>query len=341
MAGCKSILVKGVFESMKIIKGIQEFRDFHQKGVLTIGNFDGLHLGHQKVLAIARRKADQYQCKLVAMTFDPHPVAVICPDRAPGVLTQLAYKKQLVTEQAVDYLVVLEATKELLAISYRDFIENIIMPSMDVAEIVEGDDFNFGAGRDGNVQMLKQLLFGRVDVTEVKSLYLTDSKGQQIEISSTMIRAEILAGRVGQAASLLGRFYRLSGEIVKGKSLGKGIGFPTLNLDLSKIKSGNQIIPADGVYMANVRIADDMLDFKNHEMILAAVSVGHCPSIAGGLPLTIEAHLLTDKSIEMNKKFIAIDFIDFVRCQQKFDNIDKLTTQIAKDCEIIKKKMLF
>lgn len=335
------MLVESVFGSMKIIKGIQGFRDFHQKAVLTIGNFDGLHLGHQKVLAIARQKADRYRCKLLAMTFEPHPVAVIKPDKALGVLTPLAYKKQLMAEQAVDYLVILEARKDLLAISYRDFIEKIILPSMDVAEIVEGDDFNFGAGRDGNVQMLKQLLAGRVAVTEVESRYLTDSKGQPIEISSTMIRAEILAGHVAQAANLLGRNYRLAGEIVSGKSLGKGIGFPTLNLSLSKIKSGNQIIPADGVYVGNVKIADDMLGLQNSKMIPAAVSIGHCSSIADGLPLTIEAHLLTDKSIEMNKKFIAIDFVDFVRCQKKFDNIEELTGQIAKDCEKIGKKMPF
>jgi riboflavin kinase/FMN adenylyltransferase len=199
--------------------------------VLTIGNFDGVHIGHQAILAAAKRTAVDRAAKLIVMTFEPHPLAILRPQSPPGILTPLILKKHLLAESGVDYLFVVESSPGLLRLSPADFIDKFLVENIQPAIAVEGEDFNFGAERIGGVDTLRQLGIEKgfevsvVDSKEVKFL-----SGRTAKISSTMIRDMLKAGRVADAAVALGRPYRLVERIVPGRGKGKQLGFPTANM---------------------------------------------------------------------------------------------------------------
>ncbi|HUT29940.1 MAG TPA: bifunctional riboflavin kinase/FAD synthetase [Sedimentisphaerales bacterium] len=314
---------------MRIIEKPSDLQTAEKGGVLTIGNFDGVHLGHQEILSAAKRAARKRQTPLLAMTFDPHPVAVLKPDKRPGVLTPLSLKSHYLSQAGVDWLIVLKSTPELLSLSADDFVDRFLVRAIAPAVVIEGRDFNFGRARTGNIDKLQYLGAEKgfeVCIVEPKNIEL--STGQTVRVSSTVIRDLLEAGAVADAALALGRPYRLIGRVIPGHGKGKQLGFPTANLERSE-----QIIPAHGVYAGRVEIgdtADEVCETRNR--IAAALSIGHAPTVASNRPQLIEAHLLIENVPDLTGKFLAMDFIQHLRPQQKFDSEEHLTAQIANDC---------
>jgi len=197
--------------------------------VLTIGNFDGVHLGHQEIINVARKLADQRHSDLVLMTFEPHPVAILYPEKAPGVLTPIALKKHLLNQIGVDCLVVLESSYRILNLSPESFVDEFLAKSVQPDVVVEGEDFNFGYGRSGNIRILKELgqrFSFEIVIVPGKEIKLADE--QNARVSSTLIRHLLHKSKVADVAKALGRHYRLSGQTTLGKGKGRKLGFPCL-----------------------------------------------------------------------------------------------------------------
>ena len=313
---------------MRIIEAITNVKN---KGcVLTIGNFDGVHIGHQEILAAGRRIAAQKATELAVLTFEPHPVAILHPEKAPGMLTPFELKKHLLAQCGVDCLIVLKDSAELLNLSPADFVEQFLVRDIGPSVVVEGEDFNFGVGRAGSVHTLYNLGSERgfevciVDCKEVKL-----SIGQSVRVSSTIIRNLLEAGKVADAGVALGRPYRLVGGVVPGVGKGKQLGFPTAN-----IAPARQSIPAEGVYAGFVAIGDSEEEVcVAEEKIPAAISIGRAETLGGDRSLLVEAHLLIENVADLAGKRLAIDFVERIRSQQKFATEKELAQQIAKDCE--------
>jgi len=302
-----------------------------QKGcVLTIGNFDGVHIGHREILTAAKQTAVQKAAELIVMTFEPHPLAVLHPQKKPGILTSLALKKHLLTEAGVDCLYIVKSTQQLLSLSPDDFVEQFIVENIQPNIVVEGDSFNFGANRTGGVRTLQELGPRKgfeVMVVEAKEVRL--STGQTIKVSSTLIREMLKDGRVTDAALALSRAYRLVGRLVPGRGKGKQLGFPTTNMKLEQ-----QLIPAEGVYAGFVVIGDTAEQVcETHDKLPAAVSIGRAETLGSDNPLAIEAHILTDDVGDLHGRWLAMDFIQRIREQRKLDSEKDLAAQIAKDCK--------
>lgn len=315
---------------MKVLDTLSELEQIEKGCVLTIGNFDGVHLGHQEILAAARQAADKRRTELVAMTFEPHPVAILFPERAPGVLTPLELKVHLLAQCGVDSMIVLKDNPELLDLTPEDFISRFLVEKVRPSAVVEGTDFNFGVGRTGNVDTLIKLgVHEGFDTSVIKPKKIKLSTGQMIRVSSTMIRYMLESGHIEDACAALGRPYRLLEEIIPGRGIGKKLGFPTLNMRKPK-----QVIPAEGVYAGFVRTGDtidNLLTSKN--AIPAAYSIGQARTYGEEFPLLIEAHLLKKNLDNITAIFLAMDFIQRIRSQHKFKTPDDLSKQIAKDCE--------
>lgn len=315
---------------MKILKSISELQKIRKGCVLTIGNFDGVHLGHQEILSIAKKAAIQRKTELLVMTFEPHPVAILYPERAPGVLTPLELKKHLLAKCDVDCLIVLDGDNELLNLSPGDFVNRFLVESVRPSIVVEGSDFNFGVRRAGDIDTLQKLGSEKgfeVSVVEPKQIKL--STGQIVRVSSTIIRYMLESGHVADASVALGWPYRLMEQIIPGRGIGKRLGFPTLNM-----KRPEQVIPAEGVYAGFVRIGqttEDVLTCKDG--IAAVYSIGQARTYGDEFPLLIEAHLLEENVGSFVGQYMAMDFVERIRSQRKFKTSEELSTQIAKDCE--------
>jgi len=315
---------------MQIIRTESDLEKIKAGIVLTIGNFDGVHIGHQVILAAAKRIAEQRQAELVVMTFQPHPLSVLNPEKAPGALTPPALKEHLLTEFGAETLFVVKSELELLRLRAEDFVERFITKGIRPSVVVEGEDFNFGYERKGSVHTLQKLAEAKgieVVIVGPKKAKLADSR--TVEVSSTVIRDMVTKGKVADAAILLGRPYRLISGIVPGRGKGKRLGFPTLNLEKPQ-----QIVPAEGVYVGTVEVAESIEEVCSaEERIPAVFSLGRATTYGAGQPLLVEAHLLVDNAEQLTGRWMAIDFIERIRSQQKFETETELSKQIAKDCE--------
>lgn len=316
---------------MRIIEDEHEIKQLPKGMVLTIGNFDGVHRGHQAILKTARVLAAERRTPFAVMTFDPHPAAVLHPEQAPSVLTPLGAKVLLLESMSVGTLIVIRDTLKLLNLSPQDFVDRFLMENLAPSVVVEGPNFNFGYGRSGDINTLRALGAERnFEVVEVPFTEVPDTESDDsIICSSTHIRQFIERGRVRQAAQLLGRPYRLIGKTVKGRGIGTQMGFPTAN-----IVSEGQIIPAEGVYAGYVVIGDafDEVAFGGLRRA-AAVSVGRAKTFVSDYPLLLEAHLLENAVEDLFGKWLAMDFMRFIRRQQRFESKDQLRQQIAKDVQ--------
>jgi len=325
---------------MKTVESISDAKKIGRNCVLTIGNFDGVHLGHQEILTAARQIANKRKTQLVrrslagaglvAMTFDPHPLAILHPQKAPGILTPLELKKHILAEFGVDCLFIQKASPDLLALSPQAYVEQFIVKGIQPSVVVEGESFNFGFDRTGNINLLQKLGGENgFEVSVIKAKEVKLSAGQMVHISSTLIRNLLETGKVADAAIALGRPYRLVGQIVAGQGKGKQLGFPTLNL-----QPLSQLVPAEGVYAGFVEIGDSVEQlYAAKENIPAVFSIGRTETLSSDYPLAIEAHILTGDVGDLYSRWLAMDFIERIRSQQKFDSEKELSAQIAKDCE--------
>jgi riboflavin kinase/FMN adenylyltransferase len=314
---------------MQILRTAAELGKLPAGCVLTIGNFDGVHLGHQQILQAAYIRARQLNTSLVAMTFDPHPFAILHPEKAPGVLTPLPHKAHLIGRHGVDYLIVLRDSASLLRLTPDEFIDKFLLKDIKPIALIEGEDFHFGSGRTGTIDTLKKMAKDDgFEVIVVPPIPAMLSTGQSIRVSSTTIRYMLQAGQVADAAVLLGRHYRLIGQVVSGRGQGRRIGYPTLNMQLPP-----QIIPQEGVYAGCVRLgqSEDDVSALNGRMD-AVFSVGRVRTFGQDFPMLIEAHLLALKNDVPAGRWLAMDFVERIRPQEKFKSVKLLAEQIARDC---------
>jgi riboflavin kinase/FMN adenylyltransferase len=316
---------------MEVIELLSSSLDRFVTGcALTIGNFDGVHLGHQRIIKEARAAAHRLDAPALAvMTFEPHPAAILHPQRAPRLLTTLGAKEHLLQNFGVDCLIVLKDSFDLLNLSPADFVDQFLLKRIGPKVIVEGPNFNFGYGRSGNAQTLKELGASRgFEVVIVPAKEIKTADGYRFTCSSSIIRTFLEQGAVENAGAALGRHYRLMGKTVKGRGIGTQLGFPTANIEPIE-----QIVPAEGVYAGLVETGDSMSDVCAPGWTRpAAISIGRAKTFVSDHPLMVEAHILEEKVEDLSGKWLAMDFVKRIRPQQRFETKEKLAEQIEKDC---------
>ncbi len=309
---------------MKVFHGVSSVDLSLSGAVLSVGNFDGVHLGHQRILRTARAQARVSDAAVIAMTFEPHPLTLLNPSQAPALLTPWDEKVAQLERAGVDAVVRLETDWSLLSLSAEDFVREVVVKHIRPTLIVEGPDFGFGRGREGNVETLRRCAEAGGYALHIVEPYLTRFPGETdpIRVSSTVVRQCLASGEVSKAAVCLGRAYALIGRVVHGAGDGKKLGYPTINLDV-----GPQLVPAEGVY-AGISEIDSVRK-------VAAVSIGHRPTL-GGSERVIEAFLL-DESGDYYNQSARLDLVDWVRGQKTFESRAALTEQISRDIEKVRR----
>jgi riboflavin kinase/FMN adenylyltransferase len=279
--------------------------------VVVIGVFDGVHKGHQAVLN--RAKAIAGDEKIIALTFDPHPVSVFAPDRTPTLLTILTDRIELLKIHNADQVAVIKFTPEFAAMSPEDFVKKILVQQLSATKVVVGKNFTYGHKAAGNIESLRAH-------TEFETIVLDLAPSEGEVVSSTRIRKLIVEGDVEKARELLTRPHRLDGIVVHGEKRGREIGYPTANLgDLQ-----GQTIPSDGVYAGWLSVGIDRWP--------AAISIGTNPTFAGIRARQVEAYALDQVGLDLYTKPATIEFGWRLRDTLTFDGLEPLLVQMAKDC---------
>lgn len=290
--------------------------------VATLGNFDGVHKGHQAVLATVVDRARVERAKAVAVTFDPHPVAVLHPERAPQIITAPQQRLDLLSATGLDAVLVMEFTHDFALWTPERFVVEVFVKALGASVVVVGEDTRFGVRNSGDVDTLRQI--GAEHGFEV--LALTDI-GEGGRWSSSRVRSMVTSGDVAAATEILGRPHRVGGEVVHGDHRGRELGYPTANL--SQESAG--LIPADGVYVGWL-IRPALPDSDVDSVLPAAISIGTNPTFAG-TERRVEAHVLDRSDLDLYGENVAFDFIERLRPTEKFDSIEDLLVQIADDVE--------
>lgn len=302
---------------MKIVSGSAAFKKMNVRDcVVTLGNFDGVHRGHQKIIRRAVERARAINGCSVVYTFDPHPLNVLRPEQEPPKITTFEEKAHLIAILGVDYLVCEHFTKRFAQKTPEDFLREVICGRLRPREIVIGHDYSFGRGRDGSVALLEQAGERQGFTVHVEQ----DIRDRTIPVRSTMIRRLISEGRVSLAAKLLGSEYRISGTVVHGRK--RRIGFPTANL--SHVKD---LVPHNGVYAV---LADTPYGTYG-----GAVNIGFNPTF-DGRKRTIEAHLF-DFDQDLYGLDITLRFVRKIRLERKFASPGELKHQIELDIDKAKR----
>ncbi len=293
----------------------------HVKTWVTMGTFDGLHLGHRSILMEMQRKAQEQHAQTVVLSFDPHPKKVLFPDSEPLPQIQSMEEKALVLEEwGIDHLVLLPFTLELAQLSATDFVRNIIVNGLHAAGVYMGYDHRFGKNRIGDIHLMAQL--GDVHGFEVKQMEAYAPDG--LPVSSTKIRQALLNGGIVEANNMLGRPFVLQGEVIKGQQLGSKIGFPTANITVQGI---DKLIPKWGVYAATLK--------WNNMQYAVALNVGFRPTVSSTIQLHVEAHIL-DFDQDIYGKCITLELHQRLRDEKKMNGLDDLVAQITKDVQWVK-----
>jgi riboflavin kinase/FMN adenylyltransferase len=285
--------------------------------VLTIGNFDGVHVGHQALLIEAANQARQRACSSIAVTFDPHPSQLLRPDRVQPALTNIADRTRLLQQHGIDHVLILQTSPALLQLSAREFFEKIIVQQLQAKALVEGFNFAFGKRREGTIALLRELCTEKgVVLTLMPPCELLGSP-----VSSSRVRADLLAGNVESVCQLLGRPYCITGTVGTGQKRGTKLGFPTANLH-----GIATLLPGDGVYAVQAIHAGKAYP--------AAANIGPNPTF-GENARKIEIHLLGFTG-DLYEQSLSVDFIKKVRETRAFQSPAELIAQIRADVEEVK-----
>ncbi|HWM23830.1 MAG TPA: bifunctional riboflavin kinase/FAD synthetase [Chthoniobacterales bacterium] len=299
---------------MQVFRSIAELSQFPGPLFLAIGVFDGVHLGHQAVISTSARHAGEAGGTPVVVTFDPHPAKVLRPNDAPHLLTATQHKIALIRDLGVAHLLVLHFDRQFAATAPEDFVRQLVSHSRPLGEICVGHEWSFGKGRAGNLALLKQLgVELDFNVVGVQAVTVNDEV-----VSSTAIRRAVADGDLSRAAAMLGREYTILGTVKAGAKLGRKLGFPTANLS-----AHSEQFPPDGVYVAEATLAGTPYR--------AVANLGYRPTVAAAEPeRLLELHLFgLDKDIYGEE--IEVRFLRYLRPEQKFENIEALAAQIARD----------
>lgn len=293
--------------------------------VVTIGNFDGVHRGHQAVLRQARALADRLGGRpVVALTFDPHPMVVLRPDHAPAALSTAAERAELLGVAGADAVLVLPFTREVSSWTPQEFIERVLRGALHAEAVVVGENFRFGNKAAGKVEDL-----AAAGLT-VEALSLEGDAGPEHQPwSSTYVRERVAEGDVEAAAEALGRPLRVTGVVVEGDHRGHELGFPTANVPALP----SAAVPADGVYAGWLTVLRQVPGGPAYpEPMPAAVSVGTNPTF-DGLDRRVESHVLDRTDLELYGAEVAVDFVRRLRGQVRYDSIDDLVAQVKTDID--------
>lgn len=293
---------------------------------LSIGIFDGVHIGHRKILGRAVEAARQAAAPAVVFTFEPHPDATLHPDRAPDRILEFRRKIDLLAALGVDAVVCPDGPLPVLAMEAEEFVDRVIVGGIGASLVIEGQDFRFGRRQAGDVALLARL--GAAKGFRVETVQPVFLDGQVV--SSTRIRHAVRKGRMAEARAMLGRPFEFLGCIVHGRQKGRELGFPTINLS-----GGDFLIPGDGVYAGWATLSASGESPDAGPRLMAAISVGREPTFGELAQPVVEAHLL-DFQGEVYGRTARLEFVDRVRDQVAFPDLDSLVAQIDRDCRAIR-----
>jgi riboflavin kinase/FMN adenylyltransferase len=301
---------------MEILPSIAELGRLRGPIFAAIGVFDGVHLGHQAVISTSAEHARAEDGTPVVITFDPHPIKVLRPDNAPHLLTATEHKIQLIRALGVEHLLVIHFDRDFAATPPEKFVQQLVEDAKPLREICVGHEWSFGKGRAGNLELLKKL--GAQHGFRVVGIPPVTVNGEVV--SSTAIRAAVEAGDFSRAAAMLGREYTILGTVKRGEQLGRKLGFPTANLS-----AHSEQFPPNGVYVAEAQLEGAVLR--------GVANVGFRPTVATDKPHRLVELYLFDLHRDIYGENIEVRFVSYLRPEQKFETVDALAKQIARDVE--------
>jgi len=300
---------------MELIRGLQNLRPTHHGCVATIGNFDGVHLGHQAVIGQLAEKGQELGLPTLVMLFEPQPLEYFKGNAAPARLTRFREKLRALARYAVDRVLCIRFNRSFAEMEAERFISEVLVAALGIRYLVVGDDFKFGRQRLGDFDLLKQA--GEKYGFEVANLHSFKIGGERI--SSTRIRKALAEGQVADAEKLLGRPYRMCGRVAHGDKIGRTLGFPTANIHLHR-----KVSPVQGIY------AVEVFGLKG-EPLQGVASVGTRPTV-GGTTTLLEIFIF-DFADEIYGQYLNIDFLHKIRDEERFDSLDELKAWILNDIE--------
>ncbi len=303
---------------MKVIETLDHITEPFNKAVITIGNFDGVHIGHQALFHEVIEKADAIGGTSIAMTFEPHPIRVLKKNGHPPLITLYEQKVELIAKSGIDILICVPFTREFAALSAREFVADILVRQIGMTIIIVGEDYAFGKNREGNIDHLRTFaeLF---DFEVILADWIQESNRSSGRISSTKIRELVISGDLAEVPKLLGRYYQIRGVVATGRNRGgRLLGFPTANINLH-----DELCPKTGVYAVTVEFNN--INYKG------VANIGYSPTFDDHV-FTVEVHILDfDKNIYGQN--IRVNFISHIRDEIKFANLNELSEQIRRDIE--------
>lgn len=298
---------------MELVRGMHNLRPRHRRSVVTIGNYDGVHRGHQHMLAALRRSADEIGVPATVITFEPTPREFFEGTAAPSRLTRLREKLQALSLYGVDRVVCLRFDRRMQSVSAAEFVDRLLVGGLGVRHMVVGHDFRFARRREGTVQTLRAAGAAQGFAVEEVDAFAIDGE----RVSSSLVRDALGAGDLARATRLLGRPYRMGGRVREGLKLGRTLGFPTANLALHR-----RVVPLWGIFA--VRVHGPGL--VNHP---AVASLGTRPTVNGTDPL-LEVHVF-DFDGDLYHRHLDVDFIARLRSEQRFESLEALVEQMHRD----------
>ncbi len=298
---------------MRLIRGLHNLRDRDRGCVATIGNFDGVHLGHRTVFQRLLERGQAFGLPATVITFEPQPMEFFNPDGAPARLTRLREKVSAIADDGIERIMLLEFGPRLAAMGARCFVDRLLVQGLGVRFLLVGDDFRFGHNREGDFALLRSV--GAEQGFAVENLHTIKHADERV--SSTRIREALARGDLEQARHLLGRPYRICGRVAHGDKRGRTIGFPTANIHLHR-----RVSPVTGVYAVSVRGVGEV-------PLPAVANVGKRPTV-GGIEPRLEVHLF-DFDGDLYGAHLQVEFRLKLRDEQRFESFDALKQQIARD----------
>lgn len=317
---------------MKVYRHIDEFRKL-KNAVVTIGTFDGVHIGHRKIISRLVEDARNMQGESVILTFFPHPRMILHPeDETLKLINTIAEKTELIEQLGVDHLIITPFTRDFSNLSPADYIRQILIDKIGTCKIIIGYDHRFGKDRAGDFRLLQQHApLYRYEIEEIPEQDIHD-----VAVSSTKVREALLKGDVKTAADFLGYPFQLHGQVIKGDQIGRKIGFPTANL---LVEEKYKLIPSDGIYAVEITDVPAATPdrFNTSSPLQGMAYIGNRPTV-NGMTRNIEVNIFNfDQEIYGRK--IRIRFLHYIRGDMKFNSLPELQQQIAKDKEAVLAKM--
>ena len=301
---------------MDLVEHIDKIEKPYNNAVITIGNFDGVHIGHQALFHEVIEKADAIDGTSIVMTFEPHPVRILKQNGHPPLITLYEQKVELIESSGIDVLICIPFTLEFAAISAEEFVKDILLTRIGMKAIVVGEDYTFDKNRKGDIKLLQTYAKNYGFEVIVADWILALNKSSD-RISSTQTRELVIEGRVAESQKLLGRYYQIRGVVTTGRNRGgRLLGFPTANIILH-----DELCPKTGVYAVTVEFRS-----KTHKGV---ANIGYSPTF-GDHVFSVEVHLL-DFNENIYDRKIRVNFIQRIRDEKKFSNISELSDQIKKD----------